>query len=847
MKTLICASLLVVVSMLCASVASAQEVMGRVVEGTVMSDMGSVISNVKVSVKGSNAATSTGADGHYSIVVNSEDDVLVFEREGYSIAEQTVGANKVVDATMVIEDLFALDLEDLMNTAITSSSFFTLSPKETPGYIYSKDMREVHGQRSLIEIANMSMPGVSDGAHPDTRIIGVRGMKTVDNSKTMVMFDGQNLNLRSNVGYGVGLSSKLLGDVKTLEVSLGPNAIVHGSGAISGYINMVPKNGYNDKGFYATVEKEYEENAQNMMSGISRAEVGYGFGSEKRNAYIYAGYYFSNGWQADSNLVASKLNSDKLAARNVNGTKRANMRFSAHTNFDGFGLNLGYMQNYLAGYDSKANEQDAFQRQFNASLKYNKDITDYENVEVRFNNELSDLGRIKGDVLAGGAESHLEGKIIAKTTRFANNSLAVGALFGARRFYAGKFYFGHDVDPIGAEPQYKKDPTTGNSYQNEKGKPDAAYLWANGQMPQGTWNEFAIFAEDIYKFNEQLIVALGLRYDRYTVKDFDDVQSNFAPRLALSYLVNDNHVVKASYQQGFRTFDFYTLGQTVYQKSSEISYTLTKNGGEYGSYYFDVTPEKLHSFELNYMGEYLDKALKLEANAFYNKYENTIDFYTLVSWDSNKYLENSDEYVENYRGDYNVIGQKYFNAYEQENFMYNYVSSSHKTRKNQTKTFGAYVNNSEDIKIVGGELIATYNAPTNTLVRASYSLSKSLTDSYADNSQHPSQMLKLDATQYLFGRKLMLNAQFEFEPALEDNEKNHENYHDVYFESRTMLDGTIAYRLTSAVTLQASVNNILGEDRPGITYKPDMSNNYTELTNMGCNERRYWLSVKFAL
>ncbi|MCR5697549.1 MAG: TonB-dependent receptor [Marinilabiliaceae bacterium] len=842
MKTFICASLFGVLSILCASVSAAQEIVGgRVVEGTVVSDMGSVISNAKVSVKGSNTTTLSGADGHYSIVVNSEEDVLVFERDGYTAAELQVGQNKVVDATMTIEDLFAIDLEDLMNTSISSSSFFTLSAKETPGYIYSRDMREVHGQRSLIEIANMSMPGVSEGAHPDTRIIGVRGMKTVDNSKTMVMFDGQNLNLRANVGYGVGLSSKLLGDVKTLEVSLGPNAIVHGSGAISGYINMVPKNGYNDKGFYATVEKEYEENAQNMMSGISRAEVGYGFGNEKRNAYIYAGYYFSNGWQADSDTILVK---DKNTAVNsTNGaTKRANMRFSAHTNFDGFGLNLGYMQNYLGGNSSKGVEQNVFQRQFNASIKYNKDITDYENVEVRFNNELSDLGRIQSE-LAGGAESHIEGKIIAKTTRFANNSLAVGALLGARKFYTGKFYFGNDIDPVSvSDKAFMRDPMTDDVYVDENGnKNNPKYLWACGQMPKGSWNEFAIFAEDIYKLNDQLVVALGLRYDRFSVKDFDDVQSNFAPRLALSYLVNDNHVVKASYQQGFRTMDFYNLGQTIYQKVANVSASIRKYNKDYKTYYFDVTPEKLHSIELNYMGEYLDKALKLEANAYFNTYENTIDFYNLASWESDKYLADS-----TYRGDYTAVGEKYFTGSDREYFMMGSVGSNY-NKKGKSKSFGAYVNNSENVKIIGGELIATLNASTNTLVRASYSLSKSLTDSYGDNIQHPSQMLKLDATQYFFSRKLMLNAQFEFEPALEDNEKNHENYHDVYFESRTMLDGAVAYRLTNAVTIQASVNNILGEDRPGITYKPDMNNNYTELTNIGCNERRYWLSVLFAL
>lgn len=746
-------------------------------------------------------------------------------------------ANITAQQQVDTENLVDMDLEDLMNLTVSSSSFFNLKSSETPGYIFNLDQQKIYSQQSLIENVRMLIPGMSDGAHPDTEIVGVRGMKTVDNSKTMIMFDGQSLNLRANVGYGIGLSSKLLGDVKNLEVSLGPNAIVHGSGAISGYLNMVPKNGYDNNGIFINVAKEFEKNADNQKNAISKTELGYGFGNEKRNAYIYAGYYFSNGWTPDSCFTTKQLTKDILNESKVGNTERANFRLSAHTNFDGLTFNIGYLQNYRSSWSSKATAQNDFTRQMNAKLKYALNIGSFETIEFAISNELTDLGRIQSTQV-GGAESHSEGKIIAKTTRFNNNQLAIGALWGVRKFYAGKFYFGHDIDPTIADNAYVRDPLTGNSYADEKGKSDANYLWASGQMPNGKWNEFAVFAEDIYKLNDAFVVALGIRFDKFKVKEFDDTQHNIAPRIAFSYIINDQHVVKAAYQQGFRTMDFYNMGQTLYQKVPQVIYALSK-ADILSNYSFNIEPEKLHSIELNYIGEFANKILKIEANAYFNIYQNTIDYYPLVSWTSNTYLENN-----NYIGDYTAIGEKYFTPEQQKYFMTNFVSSSYKKNKNKSTTFGAYVNNSDDIKIVGGEFIANLNTQTDTHVRLSYSLANPITDSYGKTAQYPEHQIKASAMQYLFSKTLMLSAQFEFEPSLKDNEENRVAYHDVYFEPRTLFDATAAYTIKQYVTIAATVNNILGENRPGITYKPDMSNNYVELTNIGSNERRYWLSIK---
>lgn len=864
------------------AVATAQD-NPRQISGTVKSDLGIIVSGAQVCVKGGSDCVTTDAKGHYEISARTG-DVLVFTNEGFAPAEIPVGDDDKMDAQIQIEDLFAMDIEDLMNTQVMSSSFLTLTAKEAPGYTFRLDLDDHLSQQSLIDIIKMVIPGYSDGSHTDTEIFGVRGMKVVDNSKSIVMYDGQNLNLRSNIGYGVGLNSMLLGDVKGLEVSLGPNAIVHGSGAISGYINMVPKNGYDNAGFTVNVSKEFEKDAVNQSSGISKAEVGYGFGQPKRNAYFYAGWYYSNGWAIDSAFYCQADPSFAEAAADIRAgyTPRANFRLSGNANFDDFNVQLAFTQasravaqakklsNTTYAIDGSKSMQENFTRQMNARLKWGRDFNEFEHLTVSLSNELTDLGRVRDGNQQGGAESHIEAKIVASTKRINNNQLAIGGLVGGRKFYAGKFYFGHDIDITETaengdymyDPDTKApykvqsvDPVTGEPLTNSKGQPvtenDPSKIWASGQMPNGKWNEWAIFAEDVYKLHDKLVVALGLRYDVFRVKAFDETQSNLSPRVALSWLVNSNHVIKASYQQGFRTMDFYNRAQTYYRKDAEIQYGFRNAANKIGSdnMRISVDPETLHSFEINYHGDFFDKVLSVDANAFFNRYKNTIDFLKLVDWygkKSNDYTGDDKIDAGDYYGDWTATGKDVLTEEQQRAFSDGYFDTQRK-KKGKDANFSAYANNGEDIDIAGCEIIASANFRSGTGLKAAYSLATSSTDSYADASIAPKQSLKIGATQHLFDKKLLISAQYLWEPAIEDNKDNASVYSPAYFDSRNLLDATISYRPVGHLTIYATANNLLGESRPALTYKPDPTNNYPQQTQIGCKERRFWVGVKVNL
>ncbi|MDO4462763.1 MAG: TonB-dependent receptor [Bacteroidia bacterium] len=833
-------------------------------------ELGAAVKEVVVNIKGTDVQVITDDNGNYTIDAHP-DDILVFSVQGYESAEVSIDGNREVNVTLVLEDIFAISLDDLMNIPVASSSFFTLKSSETPGYIYSYNMRDNYTNHTLMDMARMVIPGVTDGAHPDTEVLGVRGMKSVDNSKTMVMYDGQNLNQRANLGYSLGYSSKLLGDVKTVEVCLGPNAIVHGAGAISGYINMVPKNGYDDAGFSANIEKEFEANAENQKSAVSLADISYGGGSKECNYFLYAGWYKNNGWKADSTFfIGGKkpMSIEKLEAYNVNETYKANIRLSANVNIKNTHVITGYMQNYRTSFNSSSDLQHGFQRMFNGKIKQNINLGETDIIDVQFATELTDLGRLTQTAnfpdyyTAGGRESHYEGKVVYKTQRFKKNQLAVGALYGYRKMEAAKFFFGQDVDTLSDK--------TGTAYlfDIEKGdcKNKAEYIWASGMMPNGESKEFAIFAEDIFKLNDNFVFAAGLRFDLFRNPAFDDTQKHLSPRVAASWLINDNQVLKASYQAGFRTANYYDYGQTKFQKEGQINYRLRDHNAKFADdqhQYVNLTlkPEILNSIEINYHGDLFNKFLQIDANVFANFYRKTIDFLKFAEGVGSSYEKVVEVQVEVPIKDENgnVIGTEIKTQTKKEkNYLgYEYIATTtgakiidsetmrafmYEFSGKKNSTFSSYANNGEDIKIFGGELIATVNPTINTKLKAIYSLAKSSSDSYSKTSQCPTHQFKAGLTQYLFNKALVLNANFAFEPAFEDNEENHTIYHDVYFDARTLLDVALAYQFKQ-VTFKVVANNVLGEVRPGITYKPDMNENYTAKTSIGKDERQYWFSV----
>ena len=191
------------------------------------------------------------------------------------------------------DNLFDMSLEQLMEVEIAVASFFKVSTAKAPGYVlaYNMDDIGIGSVRTIADLLELHAPGNSVGGHQrQGRLHGVRGIMIDNNAKTLYMRDGQQINYRMHFGYMIGLLSPMLGDIQRVEIINGPGAILHGSGAINGLINEIPKTGQSHPGFFTRYEYGVREKSH-------LSEVGYGLQyGEKRDVYIYGGRYCASGF-----------------------------------------------------------------------------------------------------------------------------------------------------------------------------------------------------------------------------------------------------------------------------------------------------------------------------------------------------------------------------------------------------------------------------------------------------------------------------------------------------------------------------------------------------------------------
>lgn len=90
------------------------------VKGQVKSNLGNNVADVVVVVAGDSINATTDLDGRFEIKVASADVIMVFEKDGYKRISVACGGKKELKIEMILEDLLALALENLLSIDVES-------------------------------------------------------------------------------------------------------------------------------------------------------------------------------------------------------------------------------------------------------------------------------------------------------------------------------------------------------------------------------------------------------------------------------------------------------------------------------------------------------------------------------------------------------------------------------------------------------------------------------------------------------------------------------------------------------------------------------------------------------
>lgn len=166
---------------------------------------------------------------------------------------------KEIDATLRSgeergNDLFALGLEELMNTRVVTASKSKERAFDVPAamtVITNEDIRR-SGQTNVMEVLRM-VPGMQvSRINSSGWVVSARGFADEYANKMLVLVDGRSIYTPTFSGTYWDLVNLPMEDIDRIEVIRGPGASVWGANAVNGVINIVTKESKYTQGAYVT-------------------------------------------------------------------------------------------------------------------------------------------------------------------------------------------------------------------------------------------------------------------------------------------------------------------------------------------------------------------------------------------------------------------------------------------------------------------------------------------------------------------------------------------------------------------------------------------------------------------
>lgn len=526
-----------------------------------------------------------------------------------------------------------LTLVELQSMRLSASSFFEVSRESAPGTTYVIDRQQLATStgRTLADVIDAQVPGMQVSKHLWTgALVGVRGITVDNNAKTLVMLDGLNLNMRTHFGTHGLLSLPLMDDIERIEVGNGPGALVHGAGAINGYVDLAPKDGARHPGLRALFEL-------GPVDAYGSAQLSYGFSyGHTSNLYLYAGVAAAAGYRPRANLDWSCTGPvpyapcphDAIRARDLGPT----YKLMAHWKHGDLDLLALFIDARLSTEGNALSDWYRFEdpHWLSALLalrpQYTASFTEKEDLVLSASVQLQDYGFLprhprRDEVIDQrlvawngparvGRESWTSLRLLLKTIRLPGSSLAVGGELGHRSFDRNRRFFGGGDGPL-------------------LGLEEADFNWV----------ELATFVEDTFRWQD-LSVTGGLRFeyfrnpasfqpDTYTEATTGETvtprrvdlsnQRAVVARLGVAWAATPDTTVKASFQQGFRNPDasYYThwaAREAIKERAGLPGLPALSN-------------ETMDSFELN-VTQNLTPAAVAYLAAYHNRYHN------LLAWNA---------------------------------------------------------------------------------------------------------------------------------------------------------------------------------------------------------------------
>lgn len=509
---------------------------------------------------------------------------------------------------------YQLGLEDL--TSITVASNVATEKDKQPVSIttISAEQLRMSGARILSEAIMMYVPGFFLVEDQDDLIAGFRGMAADNNSKVLLLMNGQSLNTEFFWGPADAiLNSTNFEYIERVEVIRGPGSVTLGQGALLGVINVITKNGKAKKGSKSNMFTDIT--ASIGKDGYAHGSVGSGFSSKKTSGYFYLSSNKYNGqtlrnegWAAvQGNQGYNSAIDTVVALMGHKLRKTNNITMTGNVQHKNFELGVLYANQTRDLYNFYRDREISQQILAGINGSYNLKIT--PNLRLRTSVNYSQdhfvLSSNTKTTMGGTREDRYGAKSILNIDNLIpNNKLAVGVEW--RNFSMGKRNFQNN-----------------NFIANVVNGFDPAQ--ANQELSMGFEKDisvWSVFLENFYSPSKRLDFFFAIRNDYHPFWG-----NSFTPRLGAIFSIHKDLRVRATYQTGFRG----AVGLHYTGGYRNDGFLRADNYGEVANANIpdeanipETAPEKMQNIELalNYKAS---SKLNFEVVTYYSSIQNVID------------------------------------------------------------------------------------------------------------------------------------------------------------------------------------------------------------------------------
>ena len=537
---------------------------------------------------------------------------------------------------VLADDLF-LDNQPLPQ--VLTATRLKQSAAAVPGSmtVIDSELIKASGARDIAELLRL-VPGMMVGyTSGNQAAVNYHGTSASDARRMQVLIDGRSV-------YRAGLATVdwsdipvAMEDIERIEVFRGPNTVSYGANALMAVVNILTRSPANSHGSRIKVVRGER--------GINDFYASQGVGWETGDLRLSMSGQQDDGF--DSNAVGAdrrdgrRLNRFSLAvSQTLNAQQSIDWQLNAK---EGTNQRPYTYMPVFAGVTEGGNNSDVAAKDYAGSLRWNFDFNPEHSLyiqgsaqqwdrrqiwkacdaKVSFSPELTRLWQLNpnyAERLARHMDTYSQG--VAPPGSVDEQALGNQVLDqwrnGASQSVCG------DIDQSTRESRYDLEVqdtlslsdslrlVSGMNYRYDRADSDTYF---NGTQNDTTWR---LFGQLEWRTSEHWLLQGGTMYE-----DTHLSGNSLTPRVAVNYLINPRHGLRAVYSEAIRSPDMFennvnwsyqvtNLRPSAYGQSSARYFVKTRGPG-------DLDKERMRSRELGYNGFFAELGLAVDVKLFYDE------------------------------------------------------------------------------------------------------------------------------------------------------------------------------------------------------------------------------------